>query len=173
MKKFLFASVATLALVGYVTADEFTASIMKVDGNTVTFVKKAAFGAGGGAGKKGGKVDPADPATQPKEEKADMASDCKVLKGEAVFTPADPPADKKGDPAAKKGGAAKKGAGGFGGGKLTYKAGDPIEGGVKSETFTKADEKKGVSVHITTNADNKITQILVLTPKGKKGGIDE
>jgi len=47
-------------------------------------------------------------------------------------------------------------------------AGDKIEGGLTSETFTKIGEK-GVPARITTDADNKsVTQILV-TGKGKKG----
>lgn len=44
--------------------------------------------------------------------------------------------------------------------------GDALEGGLKSETFTKIDDKKGVNVQITTSEGNKaITQIAVI---GKK-----
>lgn len=47
-----------------------------------------------------------------------------------------------------------------------YEAGDAIEGGLKNDLFK---SEKGVTVRITTDADNKnITQILVTTPKKKK-----
>src|SRR4051794_24421918 len=69
MKKFVFAAVCTFALVGFVMADEFIATISKVDGNTVTYKK-------GGFGKK------KDGAEEPKEEKADVTPDVKVAKGE-------------------------------------------------------------------------------------------
>jgi len=39
MKKFAFAAVCTLAVVGFVLADEFGANITKVDGNKVTYFK--------------------------------------------------------------------------------------------------------------------------------------
>ena len=39
MKKFAFAAVFTLAAVGFVVADEFTATITKVEGSKVTFMK--------------------------------------------------------------------------------------------------------------------------------------
>ncbi|HYV34511.1 MAG TPA: hypothetical protein VE988_02335 [Gemmataceae bacterium] len=158
MKKFVFASVAVLALVGFVTADEFTAQIMKVEGNTVTFKKGGGFG---GGGKKGGK---ADPAEQPKEEKADVTSDVKVLKGEFDFGGA---GGKKGGGAGKKADpGAKKGAGG-----IAVKEGDALEGGLKNEVFTKIDDKKGVFAQITTNDAGKITKIVTIT-FGKKGGIE-
>lgn len=61
MKKFVFAGFCTLALVGFVVADEFVATITKVDGNKVTFMK--------------GKKDEA------KEGTAEAAADVKVYKG--------------------------------------------------------------------------------------------
>ncbi len=49
-------------------------------------------------------------------------------------------------------------------------AGDAIEGGLKSETFTKASDK-GVRAQIVTNDDKKITEIRVLPGfKKKKAG---
>ena len=52
-------------------------------------------------------------------------------------------------------------------GKGKIDPGDPIEGGLKSETFTKAGEK-GVAVRITIDDDKKVaTQILVIQPKKK------
>jgi len=146
MKKFVFAAVGVFALVGFVVADEFNVTVTKVEGNTV-FYKKA----GGGGGKKGG-------GAGAMEEKADVTSDVKVLKGEVV-APDAPPA-KKG--AGKKGGAGGKGAGGFA--KSDVKAGDPIEKGLKNDLFTKI-EGAGVQARIITNADNKITEIRAVTPK--------
>ena len=50
----------------------------------------------------------------------------------------------------------------------TVKAGDPIEGGLKSDTFTKIDAEKGVRATIITDADNKkITEIRVGGRRGK------
>ena len=55
MKKFLFAAVCTMTLVGYVIADEFTAVITKVDGKNISYFKtEAGKGGKGGGGKKGG-----------------------------------------------------------------------------------------------------------------------
>ena len=56
-------------------------------------------------------------------------------------------------------------------GKGKIEAGDAIETGLKDETFTKIDEKKGVNARITTEGEGdsaKITQILVLQQKKKK-----
>jgi len=78
MKKFAFASVCVLAMVGFVVADEFTATITKVDGNNVTFMK----------GKKGEQT----------EGKAEALPTVKVLKG--MFDP-DTKALKAGDPIEK------------------------------------------------------------------------
>jgi len=136
MKKFVFAAVCTVAVVGLVMADEFTATITKVDGNTVTFKKG---GVGGGFGKK------KEGAEEPKEEKAEAAANVKVAKGEFDLD------------AGKDKGAAKGGKGGF---NIAFKAGEEIKEGLKSETFTKAGDK-GVFVQITTDDKGKITQILV------------
>ena len=47
--------------------------------------------------------------------------------------------------------------------------GDAITDGLKGEAFTKIDDKKGLSVQITTSEGNKaITQIAVYAPKKKK-----
>jgi len=62
MKKFALAAVCTLAMVGFVIAEEFTATITKVDGSKVTYMK----------GKKG---------EDKKEGSADVTADVKVLKG--------------------------------------------------------------------------------------------
>ena len=128
MKKLVLASICTLALVGFVLADEFQATITKVEGNTVHYYK---------GGKKG---------AEKTEGKATATGSVKVSKG--VF-----------DTDAKK-----------------MKAGDAIEGGLKSETFTKIDEK-GVGATITTNDKGEITDIVVggkgpggqAGKKGKKG----
>jgi hypothetical protein len=61
MKKFALAAVCTLAIVGFVTADEFIATITKVEGSKVTYMK--------------GKKDEA------KEGSAEAAANVKVLKG--------------------------------------------------------------------------------------------
>ena len=51
----------------------------------------------------------------------------------------------------------------------TVEAGDKIEGGLKSETFTKIGDK-GVFAHIITDKDNKeITEIRAVSFGGKKG----
>jgi len=62
MKKFAMPMVCTLAVVGFVVADEFNASITKVEGNKNTFLK----------GKKG---------DDQKEGSAEVASNVKVLNG--------------------------------------------------------------------------------------------
>jgi hypothetical protein len=113
-------------VIGLAMADDFTASITKVDGNKVTY-QKYKKGAKGKKGEKDG-----DPVT------IEVAKDAKVAKG--MF-----------DKDAKK-----------------FVAGDAIEGGLKSDAFSKASEDKGVNCFISTDADNKmITQILVVG--GKKG----
>jgi len=65
MKKFVFASICTLAIVGIAFADEFGASITKVDGNKVTYFK----------------VDKDTKAKADKEMTSEVAKDAKVLKG--------------------------------------------------------------------------------------------
>jgi hypothetical protein len=62
MKKFALAAVCTVALVGLVMADEFGASITKIEGSKITYVK---------GGKKGG----GEPAT------AEVSGKLKVAKG--------------------------------------------------------------------------------------------
>jgi hypothetical protein len=56
MKKLALAAVCTLAVVGFVMADEFTASVTKIDGKNITYFKTKApeGGAKKGGGKKGG-----------------------------------------------------------------------------------------------------------------------
>jgi len=146
MKKFAFAAVCVLGMVGFVMADDITCTVTKVEGNTVFY-------------KKGGKM--------AEEMKADLTSDAKVLKGEFVPDPVAPPAKKAGG----------KKAGGKGGAATgTWKAGDPLPGGVKADAFAKIDaDKGGPFCQITTNADGKITQIITTGEpkakgKGKKGG---
>lgn len=56
-------------------------------------------------------------------------------------------------------------------GKGKFEAGDAIETGLKDDTFTKIDEKKGVNARITTEGEGdkaKVTQILVIQQKKKK-----
>jgi hypothetical protein len=62
MKKFALAMVCTLAVVGFVIADEFNASITKVDGNKITYLK----------GKFG---------EEKKEGTAEVAPNAKILNG--------------------------------------------------------------------------------------------
>jgi len=126
MTRKLFCSMFVMTLaIGFVGADEFTATITKVDGEKVTyqkFIKKK-----GEEPKKDG-----DPVTI-------SAKGAKVAKG--------------------------KGA------KGKFEAGDAIEGGLTNEMFTKIGEK-GVNARITTEGEGakaKITQILVLGGKKKKG----
>jgi len=125
MKKFALAVVCTLAMVGFVTAEEFFGTITKVDGNKITFLKGNKF--------KG---------EDQKEGSAEVAPAVKVLTG--MFD---------------------KDAGGF-------KAGDPIEGGLKNEMFTKIGEK-GVNAQITTDDKGKITQILAFKGFGGKKKVDK
>jgi len=75
MKKFAFAAVCVLGMVGFVMAEEFNATVTKIEGNTVYFKK---------GGKGGGE-----------EAKADVTSDAKVFKGEFVTPPVDPAAKGK------------------------------------------------------------------------------
>ena len=77
MKKFLFAAVCTMTLVGYVIADEFTAVITKVDGKNISYFKtEAGKGGKGGGGKKGGGAKKVGD-----EQKAVAADSIKVSKG--------------------------------------------------------------------------------------------
>jgi len=113
-------AVALVLFAGIALADEFNATVTKVEGNNVTFYRT----------KKGEK---GEAMTLP------LAADAKIAKGMAK-------------------GKGKKGK---------VEVGDPIEGGAKSETFTKIGET-GLRARITTDDDNKkITQLLVL-PAGKK-----
>jgi hypothetical protein len=77
MKKFVFATVCALTLVGYVVADEFSAQITKVDGKNISYYKTEPGGKGGGGGKGGfgGGKRTGD------EQKAVAADSCKVSKG--------------------------------------------------------------------------------------------
>jgi len=113
VRKLVCAMFVMTVAIGFAFADEFNATITKVDGNKVTYQKF----------KK--KEKDGDPVT------IEVAKDAKILTG-------------KFDKDAKK-----------------LVAGDPIEGGLKSDTFAKIGDK-GLPVRITTDADNKtVTQILV------------
>jgi hypothetical protein len=46
----------------------------------------------------------------------------------------------------------------------TYTAGEDLTGGLQNAAFS---AKKGAKVHVTTNSDNKVTEILVITKKKK------
>jgi hypothetical protein len=72
MKKFLFAAVCTLTLVGYVVADEFGAVITKVDGNNISYFKTKPPEGGKGFGKA---------EKDGTEQKAVAAANVKVAKG--------------------------------------------------------------------------------------------
>ena len=52
MRRFALAAICTIAVVGYVLADDFNVTITKIDGDTIT-ATKAAKGKGKGKGKKG------------------------------------------------------------------------------------------------------------------------
>jgi hypothetical protein len=147
MKKFAFAAVFTLAVVGYALADEFNVAITKVDTDkgTITYVKKAGFGFGGGGkgggkGKKGDQT-PAEPVT------VTVTKDVKIAKGKFKK-------DEGGDFK-----------------KMTYEDGEEIKSGFKDEIFTKADEK-GVNARITISEEGdskgKVTKILIIPAFKKK-----
>jgi hypothetical protein len=129
MTRKLFCSMFVMTLaIGFVAADEFNATITKVDGDKVTYQKYLKV-------KKG------------EEKKKD---------GDAVTISA-------------KGAKVAKGA--FNKDDKKFVAGDAIEGGLKNEMFTKISEK-GVGARITTEGEGtsaKITQILIVGKKGKKG----
>jgi hypothetical protein len=109
--------------IGFVVADEFNATITKVDGNKITYQKYQKVKKGEEKKKDG------DPVT------IEVAKDAKIVKGTVT--------------------------------KGKAEVGDAIEGGLKSDVFTKAGEK-GVAARITTSDDNKsVTQVLVITPKKK------
>jgi hypothetical protein len=149
MKKFAFAAVFTLAVVGYALAEEINVNITKVDStkSTITYVK-APKGGGGkkGGGKKGGGAD--QPAPEPVTVSYTAA--VKIAKGDV---------SKDDD------------------GKAVYKAGEVVKDGFKDDAFTKADEK-GTTARITIADDGpdkgKVTQILLVKGFGgggkKKGG---
>jgi hypothetical protein len=130
MTRKLFCSMFVMTLaIGFVAADEFTATITKVDGDTVTYQKYLAKKKGDTEKKKDG-----DAVTI-------SAKGAKVAKG--TFNKD----DKK------------------------FVAGDAIADGLKNEMFTKITEK-GVGARITTEGEGtsaKITQILIVGKKGKKG----
>ena len=130
-RKLIYSMVVMVVAIGVVAAEEFTATITKVDGDKVTYQKYKK----GEKGKKGEKDGDAVTLT--------VAKDAKITKGKFNFK------DKK------------------------FEAGDAIEGGLKSETFTKLDAEKGVTARITTSDDNKsITAISTFSFgggfKGKK-----
>src|SRR5262245_60426422 len=49
-------------------------------------------------------------------------------------------------------------------------AGDPLDGGLKNEVFTKIDAEKGLRGMIITSADNKTITEIRVGGRGKKGG---
>jgi len=126
MKKFAFAAICVLGMVGFVMADEFNATIVKVEGNTVTYKK----------GGKGGGM----------EEKADVTSDAKVFKGEFVVAAPDP-AGKKGKGGGK--GEWKKGDALEGGLKnVAFTKIDADKGGPFAQITT--DDKGKITMIVTT-----------------------
>jgi len=141
MKKFLFAAVCTITLVGFVAAEEFGAVIMKVDGNNITYFKTKAGGKGGGKGGKGGGKKDGD------EIKGTAAASVKVAKG--MYSPDD----------------------------MKWTVGDPVDGGLKADTFMNIDQEKGTPVRITVADDGpdkvKITQILTVKGFGGKKKADK
>ena len=144
MKKFLFAAVCTLTLVGYVVADEFTASITKVDGSNVSYFKTEVGKGGKGGGGKGGKGGGFGGGKRVGDEiKGTAAASVKVSK-------------KSFD----------KDAGGI--------KEDDVKGGLKDEMFKTIDPEKGLTATITVADDGpdkgKITKISTFAGFGKKKG---
>jgi len=79
MKKFVLGAICTLATVGFVLADEFSAQVTKVDGSNITYFKtKGGFGGGGKGGGKGGK---GGAQKDGDAVKATVVDGCKVLTG--------------------------------------------------------------------------------------------
>jgi len=123
-RKLVGALFVMAVVIGFSFAEEFGATITKVDGNKITYQKYKKKQKGEKVAEKDG-----DPVT------IEVAKDAKIVKGTVM--------------------------------KGKAEVGDPIEGGLKSETFTKAGDK-GIPVRITTDDDKKVaTQILVITPKKK------
>lgn len=122
IRKLFCSMVVMVCAVGFVFAEDFRASISKVEGNKVTFYKIEGKG---------------------KDAKKSEKAETLTVKDGALI------AKSKFDKDTKK-----------------FVAGDKIEGGLKSETFTKVGEK-GVGALITTE-DGKISQILVIGGKKKK-----
>jgi hypothetical protein len=128
MARKLFCSMFVMvAVIGFVAAEEFQATITKVDGDNITYQKyKKADKGKKGKGEKDG-----DPVTI-------SAKGAKVING-------------KFDADTKK-----------------VADGDPIEGGLKAEIFTKIDEKKGVTATLTTEGEGDkavVTKIRVFAKK--------
>jgi|SwirhirootsSR3_FD_contig_41_13504848_length_656_multi_2_in_0_out_0_2 hypothetical protein len=123
-RKLVGALFVMAVVIGFSFAEEFGATITKVDGNKITYQKYKKKQKGEKVAEKDG-----DPVT------IEVAKDAKIVKGTVM--------------------------------KGKAEVGDPIEGGLKSETFTKVPDK-GIPARITTDDDKKVaTQILVITPKKK------
>ena len=123
-KKLVGAMFVMTVGIGFAFAEEFNATITKVDGNKITYQKYKKKQKGEKVAEKDG-----DPVT------IEVAKDAKIVKGTVV--------------------------------KGKAEVGDPIEGGLKSDTFAKIGEK-GVPARLTTSDDNKsVTQVLVIQPKKK------
>ena len=129
-RKLVFSMVVMVVAIGFVAAEEFTATITKVDGDKVTYQKYKK----GEKGKKGDKD--GDPVT------LTVAKDAKIAKGKFNFK------DKK------------------------VEVGDAIEGGLKSDTFTKIDAEKGLNARITTDDDKKTITAITIVQFGKGGKKD-
>ncbi|HYV34510.1 MAG TPA: hypothetical protein VE988_02330 [Gemmataceae bacterium] len=140
MKKFAFAAICVLGLVGFVMAEDINCTVTKIEGNTV-YYKKAGGGKGGGM-----------------EEKAELTSDAKVFKGTFTPTPVDPAAKKKGGGGK---GEWKKGDALEGGVKnAAFTKIDEAKGGPFCQ-ITIDDTSKKVTMIVTTGEPKA---------KGKKGG---
>jgi hypothetical protein len=128
LRKVVCGAVILILCVGVALADEFTASITKVDGNKVTFNKVEGFG-GFGGGKGGGRRGQRGEQKKGEEKTLPVADNIKVVKGQ------------------------------FNKETKKMEAGEPIEGGLKNDLFTKIGER-GVFATIVTDAKNeKITEI--------------
>ena len=128
LRKLVCAMFVMMVAIGLVAAEEFTASITKVEGDKITY-QKFKKGEKGKQGEKDG-----DPVT------IAVAKDAKITKGKASFKDM----------------------------KFAIETGDPLEGGLKNEVFTKIDEKNRVFARITTSEDKKTVTGIAVVQFGKK-----
>jgi len=181
MKRFLLATVATLAIVGFAVAEEFTLQITGIsdDGTTITGNKIAGGGGKGGKGGKGG----AGGFGKAEEVTIKVAKDVKVFKGKfdtdsKAFAPEGDDLKFAGLKTAIQN--AQNGTVSVSGKALTgsdvlelsVKDGKPaakLNGKDVAFTDVSVKGKAPLSTRITTSDDGTVTQVLV-TPGGGFGG---